>query len=144
MSNFWGWFFHVFGFFENAIASALKSCIINLKRKLFILIFFWNKTGFLGLRRFSNLDVLHKGLLLQDWVFRLGINPTISEWNSQFQVTVHSCGGFCGDNQSIPFFKEPIWTKGQWQISFKVLVQWLQKIIPHHLHRLAPLYRLVF
>ena len=28
---------------------------------------------FLGLiLRFSNLNVLHKGLLLQDWVFRLG------------------------------------------------------------------------
>ena len=32
------------------------------------------KTGFLGLiLRFSNLNVLHKGLLLQDWVFRLGV-----------------------------------------------------------------------
>ena len=31
------------------------------------------KTFFLGLiLRFSNLNVLHKGLLLQDWVFRLG------------------------------------------------------------------------
>ena len=33
------------------------------------------KTVFLGLiLRFSNLNVLHKGLLLQDWVFRLGYN----------------------------------------------------------------------
>ena len=32
------------------------------------------KTGFLGLiLRFLNLNVLHKGLLMQDWVFRLGI-----------------------------------------------------------------------
>ena len=31
------------------------------------------KTVFLGLiLRFSNLNVLHKGLLMQDWVFRLG------------------------------------------------------------------------
>ena len=31
------------------------------------------KTLFLGLiLRFSNLNVLHKGLLMQDWVFRLG------------------------------------------------------------------------
>ena len=30
------------------------------------------KLVFLGLRRFSNLNVLHKGLLMQDWVFRLG------------------------------------------------------------------------
>ena len=28
---------------------------------------------FLGLQRFSNLNVLHKGLLMQDWVFRLGL-----------------------------------------------------------------------
>ena len=27
---------------------------------------------FLGLRKFSNLSVLHTGLLMQDWVFRLG------------------------------------------------------------------------
>ena len=33
------------------------------------------KTVFLGLiLRFSNLNVLHKGVLLQDWVFRLGHN----------------------------------------------------------------------
>ena len=31
------------------------------------------KSFFLGLRRFSNMNVLHKGLLLQDWVFRLGL-----------------------------------------------------------------------
>ena len=30
---------------------------------------------FLGLRKFSNLNVLHKGLLMQDWVFRLGLAP---------------------------------------------------------------------
>ena len=28
---------------------------------------------FLGMRTFSNVNVLHKGLLLQDWVFRLGM-----------------------------------------------------------------------
>ena len=33
----------------------------------------WNKLVFLGLRTFSNVNVLHKGLLLQDQVFRLGI-----------------------------------------------------------------------
>ena len=32
------------------------------------------KTVFLGLiLRFSNLNVLHKGLLMQDWVFRLAV-----------------------------------------------------------------------
>ena len=30
------------------------------------------KSVFLGLRKFSNLSVLHKGLLMQDRVFRLG------------------------------------------------------------------------
>ena len=30
------------------------------------------KLVFLGLRIFSNVNVLHKGLLLQDWVYRLG------------------------------------------------------------------------
>ena len=48
----------------------------------FIIFFFFffkkfekvEKTVFLGLiLRFSNLNVLHKGLLLQDWVFRQGI-----------------------------------------------------------------------
>ena len=38
------------------------------------------KLVFLGLiLRFSNLNVLHKGLLMQDWVFRLGVfnkNPS--------------------------------------------------------------------
>ena len=44
---------------------------------IFIFLFFWpqknKETPFLGLiLRFSNLNVLHKGLLMQDWVFRLG------------------------------------------------------------------------
>ena len=41
--------------------------IIILKKKSIVLGFF------LGLRTFSNVNVLHKGLLLQDWVFRLGM-----------------------------------------------------------------------
>ena len=74
-------FFHVFGvnffsnFFENPIASAVKELhneIIKNEKKLKFYWFFWNKTGFvLGLRKFSNLSVLKKGLLLQDWVLRL-------------------------------------------------------------------------
>ena len=47
----------------------------------FIIFFFLKKfekvekTVFLGLiLRFPNLNVLPKGLLLQDWVFRLGLN----------------------------------------------------------------------
>ena len=39
--------------------------------KLFKFFFFYLKL-FLGLRKFSNENVQHKGLLLQDWVFRLG------------------------------------------------------------------------
>ena len=31
------------------------------------------KLVFLGLPTFSNMNVLHKGLLLQDWVFKLGV-----------------------------------------------------------------------
>ena len=54
-----------------------------MNRKIWTFIdFFWNKTGFvLGLRKFSNLSVLQKGLLLQDWVLRLGkflLDPKIN------------------------------------------------------------------
>ena len=71
-----GVFFHVSGvkknfytyFFENFIAPPLKKFVfLN-----FSCILFLNKTDFLGLRTFSNVNVLHKGLLLQEWVFRLG------------------------------------------------------------------------
>ena len=78
MSNFRGQFFHVFGvkqiffFFENTIASAQKSCLIPF------LPWKHEKTRFLGLRRFSNLNVLHKGLLMQDWVFRLGSTANLN------------------------------------------------------------------
>ena len=40
--------------------------------KKYILNFLGDKTGFLGLHTFSNVNVLYKVLLLQDWVFRLG------------------------------------------------------------------------
>ena len=47
---------------------------------IFHFLFVWprkqKKLFFLGLiLRFSNLNVLHKGLLMQDWVFRLGLEP---------------------------------------------------------------------
>ena len=55
-------------------------CTKNLHNTLFIKIKkkkIWpknmKKLFFLWLRRFSNLNVLHTGLLMQDWVFRLGI-----------------------------------------------------------------------
>ena len=65
---FWGSKNLFFYFFENTIASALKSCWINN--------FHGNKTGFLGLHTFSNVNALHKGLLLQDWEFKLGKNES--------------------------------------------------------------------
>ena len=93
MSNFWGPFFHFFRvkknfkiFFENIVASALKSCIIPILQFIFFLIFWTRKsekTGFFRANtQISNLDVLHKGLLLQDWVFRLGLY-------TYFQVSNH-------------------------------------------------------
>jgi hypothetical protein len=85
MSNFLGWFFHVFRgkknkfFLKNIVASALKSYI----KRSWIWFFFrprkHKKLFFLGLLlRFSNLNVLHKGLLMQDWVFRLGFDKNWS------------------------------------------------------------------
>ena len=77
MSNFWGLFFHVFmvNFFLNTIVRIEK--LHNMY--LFARIFFWprkhEKTCFLGLRQFSNLMVLNKGLPIQDLVFRLGQTP---------------------------------------------------------------------
>ena len=56
--------------------------------KLNIIFIFWprkqKKTLFLGLiLRFSNLNVLHKGLLMQDWVFRLGSQSLLSNKNGR-------------------------------------------------------------
>ena len=50
-------------FLENTIGSDI----------FFLLKFFGLKFGFLGLQKSLNLSVLLKGLLMQDWVFRLGI-----------------------------------------------------------------------
>ena len=44
---------------------------LKVKKKIFLN----NTTIFLWLRRFSNVEELHKGLLLQDWIFRLGCAP---------------------------------------------------------------------
>ena len=53
--------------------------------------FFWNKTGFLGLCTFSNMNSLNKGLLLQDWVFRLGIRSTVQQSrNSNDSISLFS------------------------------------------------------
>ena len=61
---------------KKILATALKSYI----RWLLYIFFFiiekfekFEKTGFFRANtQISNLNVLHKGLLLQDWVFRLG------------------------------------------------------------------------
>ena len=85
MSNFWGQFLYVFmGKFENIAASALKSCILSLFWKSFFDFFliFW------GAKKFSNLSVLHKGLPMQDWVFRLG-SKLISSWG-EYQRMVYN------------------------------------------------------
>ena len=71
--------------FLNILATALKSYI---KWLLYIYGFFFlkkfknvGKTVFLGLiLRFSNLNVI--GLLLQDWVFRLGTRHHVYSQNS--------------------------------------------------------------
>ena len=60
--------------FENTLGSTIKDCLINLSSfESIFSIFFGIKLGFLELRRFSNLNVLHKDLLMQDWLFRLGL-----------------------------------------------------------------------
>ena len=58
--------------FENTKASALEfvtvQTLVRTKKLLFIYFwnFFWNKTGFFRAALFLNVNVLHKGLLLQD------------------------------------------------------------------------------
>ena len=83
MSNFWGHFFHAFGvnififnFYETPIASAVKNCMIKFSKlkqiELSFYVFLGKKCFFLELQKILNQSVLQKGLLLQDWVFRLG------------------------------------------------------------------------
>ena len=56
----------------------MKSCIINLNVYLISFIsFFGNKTVFSNrAAHILNVNVLHKGVLLQDWVFRQGVSTT--------------------------------------------------------------------
>ena len=56
MSNFRGQFFHVFKGKQN----------LNFLKK------FGGSKSFFRAGKFSNLSVLHKDLLMQDWIFRLG------------------------------------------------------------------------
>ena len=71
-----------------------------IKWLLYIFFFFYwknlkklKKLVFLGLiLRFSNLNVLHKGLLMQDWVFRLGFKLNkkshLPNWCCLLSITV--------------------------------------------------------
>ena len=65
-----------FNFQKTPIASALKNCMIKFSKMKQIELFFaclWGKKCFfLELQKILNQSVLQKGLLLQDWVFRLG------------------------------------------------------------------------
>ena len=73
----------------------------------------FEKTVFLGLiLRFSNLNVLHKGLLLQDWVFGLGVQVVLNrglglnKTSSVFFIsnTVRPCDArFRGNGKSSKF-----------------------------------------
>ena len=103
MSNFLEWFFNVFRgknffliLFENTIASALKSYIIPFFQKNFFFNFLNPKTWKTGFCRantqISNLHVLHKGLLLQDWVFRLGLRTILKSWMHILRRTFDSNG----------------------------------------------------
>ena len=47
------------------------------------LIFFGIKLVFLVLHTVSNVNVLHKVLLLQDWVFRLGVGANMKSVGNQ-------------------------------------------------------------
>ena len=55
---------------------------------------FWYKTVFLGLHAFSNVNVQHKGLQLQDWVYRLG-----SKLHNCNDSNTHLLGGCVVINQ---------------------------------------------
>ena len=58
---------------------------------LFLKKYFLGKNRvFLGLRKFSNLNVLHKGLLMEDWVFRLG--PAIYLHSSICSIKIEYVG----------------------------------------------------
>ena len=52
----------------------------------------FNKTVFLGLSTFSNVNVVHKGLLLQDLVYRLGME-------SFYTYTRISLNVLCGQKE---------------------------------------------
>ena len=77
-SCFHGQFF--FKFFYEHFSVSTKKLHNEFKKKVIFKKSIWNKIGFLGLRKFSNVNVLHKDLLLQDWVFRLGVSSTFYRW----------------------------------------------------------------
>ena len=65
-------FFQFFWKSHSNCSKILHNKSFKIEKNWTFIEFFWNKTGFLGLPKISKLSVLQKGLLLQDWVFRLG------------------------------------------------------------------------
>ena len=99
LSYFWGQIFYVFmgkkKVFFNCfyiVASALKSCIVSLLWILFYNCFFQCLVTSKYANTYSNsqilMYVLHEGLLMQDWVFRLGPYSKLYRWSS---LPAHYC-----------------------------------------------------
>ena len=57
------------------------------------------------LRTFSNVNILHKGLLLQDWVFRLGLLPMLVFLDNRLKQT---------DNTPLQFWPQKPKFKFKW------------------------------
>ena len=65
-----------------------------MKLNFFFFYFFFDpenmkKLGFFRLRKFLNLNVLHKGRLMQDWVFILGFLPRYVVKSNRKWVQLH-------------------------------------------------------
>ena len=91
MSNFWGRFFHVFMGQYNLLLILKLHNISFIKKDC---LNFW--VGQIRLiLKFSNLSILHKGVLLQDWVFRLGFTSNFSIFlktiNTKFEFLYLRC-----------------------------------------------------
>ena len=89
------------------------------------------KTVFLGLiLRFSNLNVLHRGLLMQDWGFRLGMEPSYGFPSKLFQNNSRNCTQIKQSiNGSYFFYVRPLTTYTNYKVShfffqYSVIVQY--------------------
>ena len=91
-------FFSVFRGTKN-----VKFFLKSHKKKLIFFKFLKKQFGgknriFLGLLKLSNLNALHKGLLLQDWVFRLDMNAKdrlCSAIRRNSSKRVETCQKYC-------------------------------------------------